>query len=103
MKIVSLLLFLSLSACTTVKKHTYLKYAGYVEGCIDGTENMLNHISYSPIEYFYTIEEDALSKVEAICLDKYMQKLDEANIEYPMERTKEHTIVTGDDDGPDVR
>lgn len=70
-------MLLLLTACSTPpKQHTYLKYSGYIDGCVDATLHMavllhpqVNNVNQlDPVWY------------ESMCMDFYLNKLDKENI-----------------------
>lgn len=77
MKWISILLFLLLSACASQPKPTYLKYAGYIEGCADGVIEIV--FAFKP-----EIDEINPVFVDSLCMEKYILKLESENIEIPM-------------------
>lgn len=73
------LLFILMCGCTTVvKKHTYLKYSGYMEGCanglIIGAMSADRDLRYAEINQVW---------VDTTCMEVYLQKLEAYDIEPP--------------------
>ena len=88
MRIISLTLCLFLSACVT-RKHTYLKYAGYIEGCHDATVSIL--LVQNP-----GATEDMLDQsiLDSMCMEMYLIKLNHDNLEPPkMKRLDRNEMI----------
>jgi len=83
-KMASLILFLFLSACATNTPHTYLKYSGYIDGCADMADKLIQSIYNAPASP--TIRE-------AMCMELYLIKLEAENIKPPMKRLDRNEIL----------
>lgn len=78
-KLISILGLIVLTGCTTiVEKDTYLKYSGYMEGCVDGlTVGVLaarQDLMYEDLNQVW---------VDTHCMDMYLRKLERDDIEPP--------------------
>ena len=80
-KLVLLLLSLALTAAcaTTPQPHTYLKYSGYIEGCVDVATELIvesnEHITRENIDPVF---------LDTLCMQMYLIKLEIENIKPPM-------------------
>lgn len=78
-KILSILFLVYLTGCTTiVEKDTYLKYSGYLEGCVNGLS--VGVLAAKP-EWSYQDLNPVW--VDTHCMEMYLDKLERDDIDPP--------------------
>lgn len=89
MKLISVLLFLFMASCASQpKQHTYLKYAGYMEGCVDTASTII--MQSNPDLTPRNIDRVAL---DTMCMELYLIKLETENIKPPMKRYDRNEMI----------
>lgn len=79
-KLISMVvLLLLISGCsTTVKKHTYLKYSGFMEGCANGL--VIGVLTAKPDMQYKNINP---VWIDTSCMELYLKKLEADDIKPP--------------------
>ena len=89
MRVFSLLFFLLMTACTTVKyKDTYLKYSGYMDGCADAATEVVLILRDD-----LTREQINNAWLDAMCMELYLIKLEQENIKPHIERLDRNEAI----------